>query len=125
MVATRKVRQWSVRAMLSRTAAVVVMILCCTAGTSWAATFTVAVVHDGAWPGAADEVARLQTELVRHVPEDSEIRVIAGPGPAGEWSPVSVAAALDAALDDPEVNVVVVTGWLGKRRDASHCQNRW
>ena len=111
VVATRRVSRWSVRAMLSRIAQIAVLGFC--TGTTWAATFTVAVVHDGGWPGAADEVARLQAELVTHVPEDSEIRVIVGPGPAGEWSPVSVAAALDAALDDPEVNVVVVTGWLG------------
>ncbi len=97
--------------MLSRIAQILVVVLC--TGTAWTATLTVAVVHDGGWPGAADEVARLQAELVRHVPEDSEIRVIVGPGPAGEWSPASVAAALDAALEDPEVNVVVVTGWLG------------
>jgi outer membrane protein TolC len=97
--------------MLSRIAQIVVVGLC--AGTTWAATFTVAVVHDGGHPSAADDVARLEAELVRHVPDNSEIRVIVGPGPAGEWSPVSVAAALDAALDDPEVNVVVVTGWLG------------
>ena len=107
--------------MLSRMAQIVVVVFC--TGTAWAATFTVAVVHDGGWPGAAEEVARLQAELVKHVPEDSEIRVIVGPGPAAEWSPVSVAAALDAALDDPEVNVVVVTGWLGTmeaaRRESS------
>ena len=102
--------------MLSRIAQIVVVVFC--TGTAWAATFTVAVVHDGGWPGAADEVARLEAELVRHVPDDSEIRVIVGPGPAGEWSPVSVAAALDAALEDPGVDVVVVTGWLGTREAA-------
>jgi len=97
--------------MLSRMALILVLGLC--AGTTWAGPFTVAVVHDGGWPGAADEVARLEAELIRHVPDDSEIRVVAGPGASGDWSPDSVAAALDAALTDPEVNVVVVTGWLG------------
>ena len=52
VVATRRVSKWSVRAMLSRIALIVVVGFC--TGTTWAATFTLAVVDDGGRPGAAD-----------------------------------------------------------------------
>jgi len=59
----------SVRTMLSRITAAVVMVLCTC--TTWAATFTVAVVEDGGRPDAAREVAALEAELVEHVREGS------------------------------------------------------
>ena len=107
----------SVRTMLSRIVQIVVVGLC--AGTSWAATFTVAVVEDGGRPDAAREVAALEAELVKHVREGSEIRVVSDPAFTGSWTQDSAAVALDAALDDPTVDVVLVTGWLGTREAAS------
>ncbi|MBD3873440.1 MAG: hypothetical protein IFK91_11070 [Acidobacteria bacterium] len=103
--------------MLSRITAAVVMVLCTC--TTWAATFTVAVVEDGGRPDAAREVAALEAELVEHVREGSEIRVVSDPAFTGSWTQDSAAVALDAALDDPTVDVVLVTGWLGTREAAS------
>jgi len=117
VVATRRVSQWSVRAMLSRIAQVVVVVFC--TGTTWAATFTVAVVEDGGRPDAAKEVAGLEAELLEHVREGAEIRVVSDPAFNGDWTQDSVAVALDAALDDPKVDVVLVTGWLGTMEAAS------
>ena len=117
MGGTRKVTNWSARALLSRIAPIVVVGLC--AGTSWAVTFTVAVVEDGGRPDAAKEVAGLEAELLEHVREGAEIRVVSDPAFNGDWTQDSVAVALDAALDDPKVDVVLVTGWLGTMEAAS------
>jgi len=103
--------------MLSRIVPIVVVGLC--AATTWAATFTVAVVEDGGRPDAAREVAALEAELVEHVREGSEIRIVSDPAFTGDWTQASVAVALDAALDDPTVDVVLVTGWLGTLEAAS------
>ncbi len=117
MGGTRKDTNWSARALLSRIAPIVVVGLC--AGTTWAATFTVAVVEDGGRPDAAKEVAGLEAELLEHVREGAEIRVVSDPAFNGDWTQDSVAVALDAALDDPKVDVVLVTGWLGTMEAAS------
>jgi outer membrane protein TolC len=61
----------------------------------------------------------LEVELAEHVREGTEIRVIGDPAFTGDWTQDSVAVALDAALDDPGVDVVLVTGWLGTREAAS------
>jgi len=107
----------SVRTMLRRIAQIVVVVLC--TGTAWAATFTVAVVEDGWRPGAAEEVAVLEGELVEHVREGTEIRLVSDPAFTGDWTQDSVAVALDTALGDPTVDVVLVTGWLGTMEAAS------
>jgi len=52
---------------------------------------------------AAREVAALEAELVEHVREGSEIRVVSDPAFTGSWTQDSAAVALDAALDDPTV----------------------
>jgi outer membrane protein len=75
---------------------------------------TIGVVKDG--PGPRDNLAdSIKRELDLHVPGDVTVRFKVDPGFDAGWDAAKVPAALSQALDDPEVDLVLVIGMMGVR----------
>lgn len=72
----------------------------------------IAVVRDGPPPGE-DVVPMIENELALHLPRGTAARFTVDPAFDGGWDPSQVNGALTEALQDPEVNLVLVTGSLG------------
>jgi outer membrane protein TolC len=75
---------------------------------------TIAVVKDGSGP--RDRlVGAIEGELALHVPRDITVRFKADSAFDAGWEVAGVPAAVSAALDDPEVDLVLVVGLMGAR----------
>ena len=72
----------------------------------------IAVVRDGPPPGK-DVVPMIEDELVLHLPRGTTARFKIDPAFDAGWDPKFIDAALAKALQDPDVNLVLVTGSLG------------
>ena len=74
---------------------------------------TIAVVRDGPPPGPeSDMAARVEAELPRHLPGYLSARFKHDPAFDAGWSIDRAAAALAAALADPEVDMVLAEGTM-------------
>lgn len=73
---------------------------------------TIAVVKDG--PGPRDQYQdAIESELALHLPRDVTVRFKADPGFDAGWEIAEVPAALGRAIDDPDVDIVLVIGMMG------------
>ena len=76
-----------------------------------AAEVTIAVVRDG--PGPEDRLAGLiEQELANHTPRGTAVRFKTDEAFDAAWSYDKAAGALQAAFDDPEVDLVLAVGSL-------------
>jgi outer membrane protein TolC len=75
-------------------------------------TFVVAVVRDGPPPGE-DMMLAVETELIRHLQAGVTVGFKADSSFDAGWDPAQVPGAVEAALADPEVDFILVTGALG------------
>ncbi len=102
------------RPIYARTGSRAVLFFLCVvllAGAAAARTVTVAVVRDGPAPGQ-DLVARIQEELPRHVPAGTTVAWKEDPAFDAGWDADRVRDALNAALADPDVEIVLAAGAL-------------
>jgi outer membrane protein TolC len=74
-----------------------------------AAEVTIAVVRDGPGP-ELDRVALIEAELGGHTPRGTTVRFKADSSFDAGWNPDAAATALQAALDDVEVEIVLAVG---------------
>jgi len=101
-----------------RTTAVVLIVLALvwvavspTVQAGEAESFTIAVVRDGPSPGPASDLAALvEAELPRHLPGHITARFKHDQAFDAGWRPEHAVAALEAALVDPEVDLVLADG---------------
>lgn len=72
---------------------------------------TIAVVKDG--PRAESDIAkRVEAELQKFITPDIELKLKAAPEFDAQWKPERMRGVLQNAMDDPEVDIVLVTGAL-------------
>lgn len=81
------------------------------AGPATARTVTIAVVQDGPVAGE-DLVPRIEEELNNLVASDVTLRFKAAPEFDAGWDGTRVRAALESALRDPEVDIVLGSGYV-------------
>ena len=74
-------------------------------------SIVVAVVRDGA-PAGEDIVPAIEAELARHLPSGTTVEFKARSSFGGDWDPARVQAAVEAALEDPETHILLVTGLM-------------
>ena len=74
--------------------------------------FIVAVVRDGP-PPDGDLVLEIEAELAGHLQAGATVAFKADPSFNADWDPARVPGAVEAALADPEVDFILVTGALG------------
>jgi len=72
----------------------------------------IAVVRDGPPPGE-DVVPLIEQELALHLPRGTTVRFKVDPTFDAGWDPDRINGALEKALQDPETDLVLVTGSLG------------
>jgi hypothetical protein len=72
----------------------------------------IAVVRDGS-PSGQDIVPMIEAELALHLPRGTAARFKVDPGFDAGWDPSRIDGALAKALQDPETDLVLVTGSLG------------
>ncbi len=74
-------------------------------------TITIAVVHDGPTPGQ-EYVKLLESELAKHLP--GEIKVVFKEDPSfhARWNPERYRTVIDNALNDPDVDILLLVGNL-------------
>ncbi len=72
----------------------------------------IAVVRDGP-PSGQDIVPLIEAELALHLPRGAAVRFMVDPGYDAGWDPSQIDGALTKALQDPETDLVLVTGSLG------------
>ncbi len=76
-----------------------------------AETLTIAVVRDGPGQSVA-MVDKVRDEVAKHLPHGTEAMLREDPAFDAGWDPEAVAGALGAALADPDVDMILVTGAL-------------
>ncbi|NOR14172.1 MAG: hypothetical protein GQ544_00555 [Candidatus Aminicenantes bacterium] len=80
-------------------------------------TVTVAVVRDGPMPD--NEYAKLiETELGKHLPGDTNVLFKEDPGFNAQWKPERYRTVIENALNDPEVDLIVLIGDLTTQQAA-------
>jgi outer membrane protein TolC len=72
----------------------------------------IAVVRDGP-PAGQDIVPLIEEELALHLPRGTTVRFKVEPAFDAGWDPQRIEGALTKALQDPETDLVLVTGSLG------------
>jgi len=75
-------------------------------------TTVIAVVRDGPPPGD-DVLPLIEKELALHLPKGKAVRFNVDPAFDAGWDPELINDALERALQDPETDLVLVTGSLG------------
>jgi outer membrane protein len=81
------------------------------AAPAFAEAITVGVVRDGP-PATEDVAALIEEELGKHLPTGTEVRFKMDSAFDAGWEPNQIRSALQSALDDPEVDFVLLTGSL-------------
>ncbi len=75
---------------------------------------TIGVVRDGPAPDSEADLARLVAdEIEKHLPAGTRVAFKSDASFDAGWSPDAVPAALQSALSDPGVDIVLVTGLFG------------
>ena len=103
------------RAAHKRRATIVALIATIALGVLSSATaqepIGIAVVRDGAPPGV-DVVAAIETELRKQLSSVREVVFVSRPAFEGGWELEGARGAVRSALDDPEIDILLVTGLM-------------
>ena len=95
----------------ARAGALAIALLSILSSSAVARTWTVGVVRDG--PAAAGQVSEfVEAEVSRLVESGTEVRFKSDPSFDAGWTPGRYEAALRSALDDPQVDFVLIEGVL-------------
>lgn len=83
---------------------------------------TIGIVTDGPWRRRAELVDLQRAEILDLLSSDFDVRLPAKEYLEADWTLAGVAAALDSALADPEIDIVVTLGAIGSHVAAKRAE---